>query len=379
MKQEKLIYLVSLNPLGLLPLMRYIVPAFGQQMAEIISPNVNGVYHFNTNLPHNNIYLFKDIHEFYNHSLRIKGRKYLIIIKKLMQLIIIKQNITLYILDYQVLGIAILIKKTFRSRVKIVYHQFELFDLKKSVGWIKKIQNYILRNSDAIELFIFPEVNRAEFYKNQTNNQQIQTIIIPNTNDIISSSLSLEEQSAKFGKNELVIGHIGQLGSSHYAANYLKFIEKNKNPNYRFLFIGKAEEQVSSLLANLARSDSRVMIVNEIPHSELFKYYSSIDIGVILYRAVDQNVEFCAPNKLYEFWAHGIPVIAHRLKGLLDIWKIEEMGELIDFNDSDQINMAIIKLTSYAPHHRENLKRFFNSDLNVNKYLKELKETIAVL
>ena len=57
---------------------------------------------------------------------------------------------------------------------------------------------------------------------------------------------------------------------------------------------------------------------------------------------MDYNYDFCAPNKLYEYWSYGIPVFAHKLNGLTKLFEKEEYGLLFDFYDNN-VHLKILK------------------------------------
>jgi glycosyltransferase involved in cell wall biosynthesis len=141
--------------------------------------------------------------------------------------------------------------------------------------------------------------------------------------------------------------------------------------NYKLIFIGKQSDELKNYIQN--NSFEHIYFFDEVPHSELSSIYGYIDYGLILYKPIDLNFDNCAPNKLYEYWAHGVPVLAHNLKGLEGLIK-EPMGTLVNlYNFNTNIFFNIKKLTD---EQRNLIKKEFIQNFEVNKFQKELEQKL---
>ncbi len=96
-----------------------------------------------------------------------------------------------------------------------------------------------------------------------------------------------------------------------------------------------------------------------------------IHYGFILYKGVDKNFEFCAPNKLYEYWAYGIPVFAHHLKGLVPVIMPNLLGRTIDFQ-SNELEALINDLMGMPVPDRKGIQGYFTSHLTLDNYIAPL-------
>ncbi|MES2984394.1 MAG: glycosyltransferase [Pseudomonadota bacterium] len=54
----------------------------------------------------------------------------------------------------------------------------------------------------------------------------------------------------------------------------------------------------------------RVHVLAAVPQEQLLGYTASADLGVIPYRDICLNYRYCTPNKLFEFIAAGLPMVA---------------------------------------------------------------------
>lgn len=82
-----------------------------------------------------------------------------------------------------------------------------------------------------------------------------------------------------------------------------------------FLGDGLLRERLAALARRLG-VEARVHLLPAVLQAELLAYTVSADVGVIPYRPTCLNNRYCTPNKLFEFIAAGLPVIASDLPEL---------------------------------------------------------------
>lgn len=115
-----------------------------------------------------------------------------------------------------------------------------------------------------------------------------------------------------------------------------------------------------------------------VSHELLNEYYRRIDLGIILYKGIDLNYEFCAPNKLYEYWSYGIPVIASILGGLKLIFKNDFQGILLNFDNRKEV-MAYLNSFSPSNEKSRELKEYFDKHFRMQIHMNNLRERINEL
>lgn len=69
-----------------------------------------------------------------------------------------------------------------------------------------------------------------------------------------------------------------------------------------------------------------------IPSPKHLEITSRASIGVVFYDDTSLNKAFCAPNKIYEYSAFGVPMLANRLPGLVNTVEAHGAGICVDFN-----------------------------------------------
>jgi glycosyltransferase involved in cell wall biosynthesis len=101
-------------------------------------------------------------------------------------------------------------------------------------------------------------------------------------------------------------------------------------------------------LQSLTRSlnlDHKVVFCGRVESDELHALTCACDVGIIPYVAVDEMHKYCSPNKLFEFVAAGLPIIATDLPYLRDVIGGYDIGWLCDTSDprtlSEQMRAAL--------------------------------------
>ena len=357
----------------MLPLMRYIVPLFKEQDVHIMTIHIEDGYRFDEVGKQHNILSYPDTDSMNRHTVLSKFKKYASLVKGISSMLLQYPDCIMYTVDYQVASMLIWFKRKWRPRLRIIYHQFEAFEIDRNTGVNKKMQHYLLKHADKLDLAVFPEKNRMNLFTERMNGHVLHTMLVPNSNNL---SLQHEGADRKRVPGKIVIAHVGNLGEAHYTYSFFNYIRANQQPQFQFLFIGPADQTAQAALEKLAAEDSRVQMIGSVPHVDLLQYYATIDIGVILYKGIDFNHENCAPNKLYEYWSQGIPVLAHTLQGLTGVWTHPFMGKLVDMNDLESIRKGIDDMIVDLPAMHSALRRWFEQEGKLDIYLQELHTKI---
>lgn len=84
-------------------------------------------------------------------------------------------------------------------------------------------------------------------------------------------------------------------------------------------------------------------------------------IGVLSYDRVSLNNLFCAPNKIYEYSAFGVPMLGNNIPGLKYCIETNGMGVCADFEDVETVKNAIIRLCEENSGYSKKSKEFFES------------------
>ena len=355
-------YFLSCNSFNTIPLIGEIY-RFIEKKFEIIviQSSINGYDNiFDTSKRYKSVVSFNRYAEYNEQTYLNKLTKHIKFIFWFCQQVIVnrltKEIVNLYSHELFPIALSLIF---FRKNDKIIYHQFEV--LPENLNIIDRLSLQIIElHSDKVDLMIFPEQNRAQLMINRVKYQG-DYMIMPNSN-------SQQKKTVKpFSRqNKFVCTHIGSVGVEHNIENLLKAWKGLDQNCYQLIFVGRLSKNVSELISTYDYSN--VEVIGQIPHSQLELYYQRTDLGLILYRDVGLNYRFCAPNKLYEYWSYGIPVMADQLEGLKSLFRFDFCGQLIDMSKPEKFLVGIEEISKVK---REDLRDHFNENYNLKIFLEE--------
>ncbi len=99
--------------------------------------------------------------------------------------------------------------------------------------------------------------------------------------------------------------------------------------------------QMQARLARLANGNPRVHFIPAVPQAELMAWTGSASAGVIPYQATCLNNYYCTPNKLFEFIAAGLPILASNLPEIRRIVEENGVGRVADMESGPAFASAI--------------------------------------
>jgi len=116
-------------------------------------------------------------------------------------------------------------------------------------------------------------------------------------------------------------------------------------PSVTIVLLGFGEywNELERLIATEGVGD-RVFLVPAVPQDELLRWTAAADVGIIPYQAVDTNTLYCSPNKLFEYIAAGVPVIANDLPFLRGIITNHRIGITHPLSAPESYGEAINRL-----------------------------------
>ena len=369
-------YCITINNFYLIPVTRYILQLFAKRYETVVVEcHIKGQYPVEGLRGHRFIGHFSGFKALSQQTIFFKVWKYLYIHLQLIRLLG-KKSLVLYTPDWQVAAILFRYKELFgKKEWKIIYHQFELIEDHQLAGNNLKTWKTVLKKSYLADLLIFPEINRLEYYRMKGDVRNTSCIVFPNTCKT-SEAAPTEENSLlkeKIPDNAMVVGHIGNVGPNHYLQQFVDIIEACTEENIYFVLAGRYAPAVMNIFNNIR--NPKLIYLGELPHQELGKIYARLDTGFILYKGVDLNFEYCAPNKLYEYWSYGIPVIAHSLTGLKPVFDTNEKGHLLDFENNNIVQTAREKIKNHIPS-KEKLIKQFRQTLDIDIQMNILNEKL---
>ena len=117
--------------------------------------------------------------------------------------------------------------------------------------------------------------------------------------------------------------------------------------HYRLVLLGfgvtNEAEQLETLANDIGVGD-RFTLLPPVPHQQLADFTVGADLGVIPLKLMGDAARLCAPNKLYEYFQAGIPVVTTAAEELAEMVTTLGVGAVYDFASPESLAAAVLGL-----------------------------------
>lgn len=244
--------------------------------------------------------------------------------------------------------LAILAKWAFGCKViadiREVYYDRALAFPKFTQGFVRRLIICLLRLlSRHTDEIIHVSLERKQVYSFLHK----QGIVIGSYPELGLFTLSSLEEFSEY-VTPLTAIHVGALRSTYASEQLLEamMIVAEAGSNMRFVVLGGVAGRLkNATLINSLKNNGVLKFVNQVPFSEVVHWLSSSDIGINLVLPVDTAHYLAAPQKLYEYFAAGLPVVVSDVPTLRRVITKYECGILVDASSPRLIADALIQIS----------------------------------
>ena len=145
------------------------------------------------------------------------------------------------------------------------------------------------------------------------------------------------------------------------------------NANARLLLRGPNSSDKNRMIS-LARKrrllNKTILFPDPVSEQQLVEAASSASVGIIPYTSAGINYKYCCPNKMSQYMAAGIALLANKTEYVSHIVLESNAGVVVDFQDTPALQEAIQNLAINAPQRLKyayNAKQYFTDEFNWNK------------
>lgn len=233
----------------------------------------------------------------------------------------------------------------------------------------------LLKNAKAV---FIPEYNRAYIYKCEFNLKDLP-YILPNKPDFIPTKSEFDTIQEKHSelldkiKDKKVILYQGLLCDERDLTPFVR--AANSLPDdYLLVLLGHDYGVVNKYLSICQK-------VFHIPYLSAPDYLlitSKAYIGIVTYAPNTLNTVYCAPNKIFEYAAFSIPIIANDIPGLRYPILEFKSGIIVDENNPETIVSAISKIEQNYEEYSSASLIFYNSVDNKNTIETALRKMCVI-
>lgn len=236
-------------------------------------------------------------------------------------------------------------------RPALVYHNHDAIDWSSGSRLRrpgKRLESHIARAAD---LVVLPDQERAAWYAAE---HRLPTLPLTQWNcprlrrESRTNVLRELLRARGYQFNRIVIRQQANIGPGHAIEATVRSIPRWP-PDAGLVLVGSVSAKYRAQLMTLAAAAGvaeRVAIVPRVPYERVFALVSGADVGLALYDPVDVNrrTNAGASNKLFEYAAAGLPIIASDFAGFVSVVEGNRVGLCVSPGSPEEIADAVNSL-----------------------------------
>lgn len=114
------------------------------------------------------------------------------------------------------------------------------------------------------------------------------------------------------------------------------------SPGSVIVMMGGGEGRTELMgLVDKERVSDRVKIIPAVPYAELLEWTASANIGLVVFRPLSLSVQWCLPNKLFEYLMAGLPVLTSPLEAVVEVINRYDVGRVLASLAPEALALAI--------------------------------------
>lgn len=215
---------------------------------------------------------------------------------------------------------------------------------------------------------VVPEENRAYIEKAWWGLKDIPKVL-PNKpyciEEITYDDDLLKAIEVVRNENNKIILYLGGLWADRDLRPFAKSIKNI--PNYRLYIVGKAFNKDAELQLEELINKYDVNYLGNFSPPKHLEFVRFVHIGFLSYKSISDdpiaslNALYCAPNKIFEYAAFGIPMIGNEILGLQIPFSKYGIGVCCNEADEDDVRRKIIMIEDNYSLMKKKCEFFYNS------------------
>lgn len=231
--------------------------------------------------------------------------------------------------DLNALPVGVIIKKFFNKNARVVYdaHEYETErngSRKLEKPFMRWLESVLIRHADR---FITVSDSIAREYARLYNIEKPNLVLNCPPNQSVSRQNKFRE-SLGIRQNQTIFLYQGGLSGGRGIAIILDAFLMSENDKNVVVFMGSGP--LEAQIKEKAKGSMTVFFYPAVAPEVLLNYTASADFGILFYENTCLNHYYCSPNKIFEYFMAGLPVIVSNLfemKFLVEKYKVGVVAE----------------------------------------------------
>ena len=277
--------------------------------------------------------------------------------------------------DLDTLPIAFIVKKFYNKNIKVIYdaHEYETerhhqskFDKKM----LKILERFLLKYVDKMITVSEPIADEyAKLY-----NIERPTVIYNTPKKIEVEKKDIFREKFNIPKEHVIFLYQGGLQPRRGILEFFNLIQGKEGISYVIMGFGHLKDEIIELTKN----EPNLYFHDAVSPDVLLDYTSSADIGICIEENLCKSWNLGLPNKMFEYYMVGIPIVVSGLQELKRFIVDNQTGfvieDIFDQEEFDRLFPTILKSYTERYNHIETVKNIYNWQNQEKKLLKVYKE-----
>ena len=280
--------------------------------------------------------------------------------------------------DLDTLALAFLVKKFYNRKIKVVYdaHEYETerhhqseFDKKA----LKVVERFLLKYVDKMITVSEPIADEyAKLY-----NIERPTVIYNTPEKIEIEKKDIFREKFNIPKEHIIFLYQGGLQPRRGILEFFNLIRGKEGVSYVVMGFGHLKDKI----LELTKTEPNLYFHDAVSPDVLLDYTSSADIGICIEENLCKSWNLGLPNKMFEYYMVGIPIVVSGLQELKRFIVDNQTGfvieDIFDQEEFDRLFPNIIKEYKERYKSIEKVKNIYNWQNQEKKLLKLYKEVVV--
>ncbi|MEJ8835230.1 glycosyltransferase family 4 protein [Ramlibacter sp. AN1133] len=130
---------------------------------------------------------------------------------------------------------------------------------------------------------------------------------------------------------------------------------------------GEWRDRMIALARGTGLLERRIFFPPAVAESEMIAAAAGAEVGLVPYEPQGANHRHCCPNKMSQYMAAGLPILANDTSFVREVVQASGAGLVVDFSDADALAAAVDRLAADAPlrqRHALQARRHFDGSFH---------------